>query len=604
MKRVIQILLGYAVFCLLGCFIYKFFIADIPLLLQKTETAYRFLGALKLFCKICPSIIITGFVVGYAVSFGRNPEGSERRFSSAMFKRYRQVVGISLACSFLLTVIAEIGFPVFEAKQRQYVRMPVLLNEYIKVGQQMQQAGRNALAYQYGELAAKIDPTSVEAARLMKETEVAAISAHSGRKKNDEVSDTLQAVSEEGYTVSELRRRAENAYAAARWFDAHYYAQTGVSISNPRNTNYERLREIAANSWNKLAMSDMPAVTESEKIFARKMEGYTAFMQGDNLRAYYIFHTLSTETRELSRDPDVVRYLALVTNRLENETFFIDEIIDAQGFETAADVYFSLVDATGVTDIVYIKGVTPVQHTAGMVQYLRGLSIFSLDMNGAYVQSVYAPYAKMLEVPASDFDDNTSHMLGIADDVAYIPYILLRSIDRDTEGITSGPRYQYASDKSGCPDQIVLPVSYDDFLLLCDASQGADYMGLISLLRFVSKAKQFGYSEEVFAQVLLNRMLYPLFMLIILIVFASFAWNYRIGEHLLFKASYIFVFPFCSLLAYMICMVLQWLYKLVNYVFIGAAGSRFSLFLGSGVYVIVLIISSVIFLARSAADEA
>ena len=601
MKRVIHILLGYAIFCLAACFVYSFFLADIPLLLAKSVTLYKIFGALKLFCAIFPAIIITGFVLGYTISFGRNPDGSEARFSPAMFKRYRHVLLVSLGCALLLTAASEIGTPIFEAKQRQYERMPVLVDEYVRIGQSMQKAGRSELAYQYGELAAKIDPASEAAARLMSETEVV---ARGVRDVASEKETTMQMhkVSEEGFTISELRRKAEASYAAHSWFDAHYYAQTGVSIATPRDTNYERLQEIAAHAWNELSKSAMPAMTDAERLFAKKMSGYSALMQNDNLKAYYVFNELFAE---FPRDPDIVRYFELASMRLETETFFIDEILDAKEFETATDVYFSLKKNDGATDIVYVKGVTPVRDTAGMVQYLRGLSIFSLDSNGTYVSSMFVQYAKMLEIQTANFDNLTKRSLGIDDDVAYVPYILLRSVDRNTEGVANEPLYRFASGNENIVrDQLVLPISYDDFLQLCEVSYGAEYVSIPSLFRFINKAKQYGYSEEVFAQVLLNRTLYPLFMVIILLAFATFAWNYRIGERLLFRTSWIVVFPFFSVLAHIMCMMLLWLYKLINYVFIGVAGINFALVLGAFVYVVILIIVSLVFLARNAVDQA
>ena len=598
MKRVLQILIGYLLFAFCACMVFRLFAGTLPPLIAKTATLYRFYGGLALFCRILPALSVTGFVIGYAVSFGRNPDGSDRRFSQAMFRRYRSVVVTSLALSLVLTAASEIGTPILSVKQKQLERMPLLVQEYVRVGRQVEKSGKGELAYRYAELALKIDPSSPDALTLSRDTEIASREAHN-TVRTAVPKTASEPVSEEGYTVRELRARAEKAYAEKKYFDAHYWAQSAVSITTRRDTNYAELQRIAADAWNALFSADLPATTDAQKIYARKLSGYAALVEGDNLKAYYIFRTLSLASRENANDPDIVRYLAIAHARLDTEYFFIDEIIDAKEFETADDVYFSLKKEDGETTIVYIKGITPVKGSGGVVQYLRSLSIFSLDANGTYTGSIYVPYAKMRQVLSADFDADTKRALGIPDGAHFVPYILLRSVDRDTEGVTEGPLYRYAfPDKKGGNDQIVLPLSYENFLLLAEVSRGAEYMNMISLLRFVGNAERFGYSDEVFGQVLLNRILYPLFMLIVFIWFASFAWNYRIGETVLFKTSWIFAFPFFSLLAHVLYGALQWLFKIINYVFIGIAGT-YCLPLGSLVYAVILLIVSLVFLARS-----
>jgi hypothetical protein len=604
MKRVLQILFGYIIFCFCVCIAVGFFTGSVPELLEKSVRTYRLYKGLKYFCNILPAVVITGFVIGYAVSFGRNPEGSVMRFSPAMFKRYRHVVIIGLVCSLMLTGAAEIGTPLLGSRQLRLEQMPKLLHEYIRIGTKMYDAGKSELAFQYAQLAVKIDPKSEQAQKLFSKSELE-LRTSQKKKQTEPVSAGSAGVSEEGYSVSELRKLAEDAYKKGNWFDAHYYAETGIAIASPKNTNIELLRQTAAAAWNNLSQAERPAETEKERIYKKKLEGYKFFMEGDNLKAYYVFRTLSLQSHILSIDPDVVRYLGLATARLNKENFFIDETFNMQEFETANDVYFSIKHTDGSTDIVYIKGITPMLSTDGMIQYLRGLTIFSIDGNGSFVNSMYVQYAKMLEVSVSDFDSETKVSLGIADSTGYVPYILLRSVDRNTEGIVNEPLYSNAPGKTEDEsNHLVLPVSYDDIQLLQGVSKGAELMNIVSLFQFVGKTVSYGYSEEVFGQVMLNRMLYPLFILIIFIGFASFAWNYRIGEKLMFKTGWILSFPLFSFFAYYLFMMLQWLYKLLNYVFLGAAGRQNALLLGSGVYIVILIIVSVVFLARNSADAA
>jgi hypothetical protein len=604
MKRVLQILFGYVVFCFCLCLAAGFFTGTVPELLERSVRSYRLYAGLRYFCLILPAVALTGFTVGCAVSFGRNPEGSFMRFSPAMFQRYGHIMVVGLVCSFILTCTAEIGTPLLVSRQSQLAQMPKRVREYVRIGNASYDSGNPGLAFQYAQLAVKLDPKSRDALELSSKAELP-------QKTNvkpdipDMVPEISSGVSEEGYSVSTLRKKAEEAYAKGNWFDAHYYAETGIAVASAKDTNVEPLKQTAAAAWNKLSQSEKPAETEDERIYKQKLEGYKTLMDGDNLKAYYIFRTLSQQSRALSVDPDVVRYLNLAGKRVAAESFFIDETFNVQEFENAGNVYFSLHRADGSVDVVYIKGVTAVKGSDGMVQYLRGLSIVSTDKDGTFLRSMHVEYAKLIEVPVSDLDKDTVVSLGLDPDVTSVPYLLLRSVDRDTEGVAAMPQYEYA-DKQGAADevQMILPLSYDDFELLLEASAGPELMTIPSIFRFTGKAVRYGFSEEVFEQIMLNRSLYPLFILLIFILAAGFAWNYRIGEKLMFKTVWVAVFPIFSVVAYLLFKSAEWLYKLFNYVILGAAGTQSALAAGCGVYVGVLILVSLVFLSRNSADAA
>ncbi|MCK9169297.1 MAG: hypothetical protein M0P01_02665 [Treponema sp.] len=604
MKRVLQILFGYIVFCFCVCLAVGFFSGTLPELLAKSVYTYRLYAGLRFFCRILPAVTITGVIIGFAVSYGRHPEGSVMRFSSAMLGRYRYVIITGIICSFILTCTEEIGTPVLVSKQLQLVQMPKLAREYVRIGTKEFISGNSDLAFQYAKRAAKFDPKSDSVQQLLNKTEIAIKTSRQNRLETV-VPEISQGVSEEGYTVSQLRKLAEKSFSAGNWFDAHYYAETGISVASPKDTNIELLRRIAAAAWNELSRAEKIPETEAERVYKLKLDGYKLLMAGDNMKAYYVFKKLSMQSRALSIDPDIVRYLKLANVRLAAESFFIDETFNLQEFETADNIYFKIQHADGSTDIVYIKGITSIKGTDSMVQYLRGFSVVSLDKNGINIRRMYVPYAKLLAVPVSDFDDDTRTLLGIDKKTEYVPYILLRSIDRSTEGIVSEPLYWYESNTAEIEkDQLILPVSYTDFELLVEASKGAEFMSIPALIQFVGKTVQYGYSEEVFGQVMLNRILYPLFIFIIIVCSAIFAWNYRISEKLMFKTVWVSAFPLLSILLYILFTGLLWLYKLFNYVFLGTAGRKYALLAACGVYAAILIISSIMFLSRNAADAA
>lgn len=606
MKRALQILFAYSIICLGLSFCFSFFAFPLPSILAQNAASYKTLRAFIFFFKFAPAIVMTGFIIGYAVSFGRNPEGSIRRFSSVMFVRYKNVMIFAIVSSFCLTVFASVLIPFFQSKIYFYENAPRFAAEYIRLARDAKSKGNFPFAFRCSEQAFLLNKNSKEARELMKETEIPAdkmLQKNSGGSKTEKTS-------EEGYTVSELRRRAETALKNEEFFNAHYYAETGVRLSSRRNTNYERLREIAVLAWNRLFYSPLPALTPEQKIFQRKIDGYTAFMDGDALKAYYVFHALVNESETLSKDPDVVRYLSLAEKRLETESFFIDEIIDTNEFENARNSYFALPRDDGGNDIVFMQGMTAVKNTLGLVQYIRGFSLVSIDSHGAILKKIFVPYAKVKEIATNDFDAEAKRKFSIPNNVDFVPYILLRSVDRNIEGTVNEPEIEFANEnehanKTGLlTAQLVLPISYKQFLFLSHLSHDASSTGLVDLFQFANKAREWGFSSEVFSERLLRKMLYPLFLIIVFLCSAIFAWNYRLGERSLFQSSWILTFPVFSFFSYLLYRALMWTFTLFNYGLISIFGTDFALTSGIVFYLIVLVLVSLFFLARNGADEA
>ena len=138
---------------------------------------------------------------------------------------------------------------------------------------------------------------------------------------------------------------------------------------------------------------------------------------------------------------------------------------------------------------------------------------------------------------------------------------------------------------------------FSDFELIEQASSGADSMNLISLFNFVSKAEKYGYSAESFAHILMNRMLKPLYLLILFIVIAYLAWHFRLEENSVFKFKWIIMFPVLCAAYYFLYKLALCLFKFINYGLLGVSGVSFSIAAGTIVYVLIFAIVSVFFLS-------
>ena len=510
---------------------------------------------------------------------------------------------------FILTISTEVFEPALNKKLNYYQDRLELMGEYKRVAAKLFAQGDAELAFEYAKLANEIDPTNEDVQKLMIASELAAnktqdvpkVSVSKKIKKIEKFQNRI--LPEEPYSVFKLLITAQQCLDKEDWFGAHYYAQMAIDASSPKDINVPALKDISAVAWNHISQAQAEKLTEEQKIYAKKVEGYSALISGDFLKAYYIFRTLSLKSKALSVDPDVVRYLNIANEKLEEEYFFIDETFNLQGFETVNNVHFSIRNNDGTTSVYFIKGVTPVAESASLVQYLRGLSIFVIDYDGKYKLGKYVPYAKMSSLSTDFFDAESKKLIGITDSIKEIPYIMVNSVDRNKEGVIHKPIRKGGYGRYFEENFVLLPIPYEDFDLVKQASADLDSMNIISLFKFMNKATFFGYSQEVVCQTLLDRILYPLFVLVLLIFIAYTAWNGRLLEDKLFKFKWVLVFPIFACSFHVIYNILFVLFRFVNYGFLSLVGIDFALVVGIIFYILLLFIISLLFLSRKTYSE-
>lgn len=606
MKKTIIICSSFTVFSFVVCMIYAMIAIPVPdFVLASSRGIYRFLNSMRFFLRMMPVIVATGYTIGLSVEFGSDQDGSLVKFSSAMFVRYRKIMIFSLVCTCIFTFGNLIFIPLINNKLESYREIPGLIREYQNLSEKLYNSGEYELAFIYGKKAVEIDPINKKSYELMINAELEEtkrqneqkpiVSEKSQSSQNRKIQQRLTA--SKPYEVFELLSVAKKCVEAEDWFGAHFNSTQALNIASDCDINVGELKQIAALSWNKLTTPDSDKLTDEQKIFAKKLEGYSALVSGDNLRAYYIFKTLSLASRELSIDPDVVTYLAKSEELVKNACFFIDETYNLVGFETYNNVYFSVSNKSGSKFIVFIKGITPVATDSEIVQYLRGLTVFEIDRNQNVKSGYYVPYAKMLSISTEFFDDNSRILLGI-ENFDYVPYIMLKSIDRKTEGIVSVPQKIENLPLCETDGFQILPMDYNDFELIQIASNGAEDMEITSLFPFVGKAEKYGYSSIVYAQSLFDRLLYPFSCLSVMILLAVFAWNARLKEGQTFKFKWIVMFPFLCAVFYIIYRIALILFKFFNFAMLGLGGYRLGLLLALLLNLLCLVIFSVLFLSQ------
>lgn len=608
MKKILGISSIFIVVGLIICFVVGF-LSPVPVLIsKKSEIVYKVLTSFGYFIKVFPGMIFTGYLISCSVHFGHNPEGSLERFSKAMMERFKNVIIIAVIFTALLTFGNEFFGVMIKQKKNNIENRSSIVNEYIRVGKNLFESRYYERSMYYAKAALKLDPTSKAASELLDnaDLELNRINNSDYRFKLYESVDkelnTLDKVNidpQQIYDVYQCYTIAMNAFENEEWFNAHYYAEMGLQLASPKDPNLKALQVLSTNSWNNLTQLHKLSKSEDQLIFEKKYQGYLALVQKDDLKAYYIFRELFLTSRELQRDPDVKFYLDVAENRLQNKYFFIDETIELDSFENANDVYFALTYKDGSKDIIYFKGLKNVGHTGKSIQYVRELTVQSLEKNGELFRTLTVPYAKILPVDIKSMNSTTKTLMGIDESIDSVPYIMLNSVERDRPGIEIKPSYTYTSGEvTSSPDYLLLPMPFKDFLLMESSIGNPDLVNIGDIYKQVNIADKYGFSSEVFGQTLFDRIFYPIFLMIFLILISIVGWNNRVGNNQFFKMSWLLAFPFIFVIVTAMYQLGLKCFQFLNYTILGSIDSiGVSMIAAAVMYIVFMIIASVRFLS-------
>ena len=607
MKKIIAILSVFIGIGLIVSIIYGF-MSEVPATVPQTSAfVYKLMNGIQNFGRYIPGVAITGFTVSCSVHFGRNSEGSTERFSKAMLERFKTVMIVSIIMAFFLTFCSEVLVLLTGNKKSSIINRPKIVTEYINVGNRLFDNGYYERAMNYAEAALKLSPNEKHALNLRDRADVEINRARTSNirfklyesveeaEKVDHVVIDAAQINE----VYQLYLKANEAFTKKEWFNAHYYSELGIKLATPKDPNLEELKKISTAAWNNLTEYHDLAKTQGQLTFEKKYQGYLALVQKDDLKAYYIFRELYQSSREMQSDPDVVFYLQIAENRINERCFFIDETFELKSFESANDVYFAYEYADGSRDVICFMGMTTVASTGNSIQYLRALTIVSVARNGEVFRTMTVPYAKVLPVSVKTLTPTTKALMGIDDSIDCVPYIMLKSVGRDSPELHNEPLYTYQNgETANTPEYLLLSIPYDDFLLLEKSTSTPESMPLASLFKLVHMAAKYGFCTEVYGQALVNRIFYPLWILIMFILLAGFGWNNRINPTQFFKFSWALAFIPFILISMLYNKMMMFLFRLVNYVLLGGFGLSGGMVAALVLYIILFICSAIIFVSR------
>jgi len=602
MKRLIIITSIYSICVFIFSFCIVFFTGTVPNLLPGESGIYRFQQSLVLFCNLFPTVILTSFLISYALLFKEESKNIVMRFSPMIMKLFKKIAIAGLCGTILFVCTTEVVLPLLNKSIIKKENSPRLYEEYIYSARNFFEEENYSISYQYAQIALDLYPDSVEALKIKENCEIQFDLQKKPIKKDlffiPNVKEELPPVSGNA-TAYELILRSLVMYEQKDWIDAHYYAMLAQEAAEPGSANESDAKMIAADAWNQLENVTKFENSEVEKLYRQKIKAYWQLMAGDIVDAYYSFSDLA---KLYPQDQDILKFYKIAEIRMKSQFFFFDEIPTSKNLESGSNICFYINRPSGGFYVLYYKGVSDVRNTGGMVQYLRDLSVYQYSDDGVYELSFYVPYAKVVAQPLNSLDEESQNFLKNHGVSQSVPIVMLESADREFRIALKQPEFSYATDfpeseKFSNLNYLILPMNFEDFLLMRDISQSPDKMDILSLIKFAGKASEFGYSKEVYVQELCCRICMPILFLALLILTAVFGWNYRLLPKNSFRFIWLFFIPVISVVIYVLFIMLQYVQKLINFgliEMIGIVAIPFTIICS----IIILIVISIVFVSR------
>jgi hypothetical protein len=146
--------------------------------------------------------------------------------------------------------------------------------------------------------------------------------------------------------------------------------------------------------------------------------------------------------------------------------------------------------------------------------YGIGIEMVAFDNRGNFSYRMEAPYAKIIPLDLN------------IDEIEIRQSVLLMNVlDRNDETVRWQPTWSGPESLNSV--QMILNVSYEDFLLLSDAEKGLGALPVQSLFQGIDRLSTYGYIPEIFEAEILNRFTEPVSFLPMAILIIIIGWRYR-----------------------------------------------------------------------------
>ena len=476
--------------------------------------SWRLIKGLLDYLNLFPALALSSLVIPFG--FIISPQDRNVPFSLKFFQTLKMPIITAIVASAVYGLIFSLVLPLAQDFETNLLSQGNLYNLALERAKENAEEGEWEEALQLVAICEKIWPLGPDHSRLKIEAEI--------RTEEERLAPLVNSGSlidsqtglpgNQPLNVTEALTMAEAALQEERYYDAHWLATLAGRLARPDSIEVTTAARLAGRAWSGVT-SLAPNIRETQEYltYRLKREGYEALIGEEWIRSYYIFLDLLAIS---PKDPDVAKYFALSEEGVKQAAFFIDEIELSLG-KILTGAVFSLPYRTGRL-VMRVSSLSTSQDTA----YGIGAEILTFDNEGRLQWGLEAPYVKILPL-ALDSGNSLS--------------IQLRALDRTDRtkrwesGITSFDQSSFgqSSFAENAPNQtgLVLPLSWDTFLLLSNVRRGLSGLSSADLRRAGENLPECGYLPQVFQAELLQRFAKPLFLLPFCIFAIALGWQYR-----------------------------------------------------------------------------
>jgi len=302
----------------------------------------------------------------------------------------------------------------------------------------------------------------------------------------------------------------EDAFSKGQFLDAHWLAILAGRIARPGSPEVTKAADLAVKAWNQIeAFQTSSGEENAHALYLLKKSGYEAMVSGDYIRAFYIFQEHAAKS---PNDPDTKRLLAVCEQGTKEIAFFMDEVEVTLG-STQTNTILSLpVVENGLSgrSVIRIASLS----TTPDVAYGIGIEYIAFDSGSRPLLSLYAPNAKILPITIEGRPQ---------------VHILMRALDRNSPTRRWEPVWYIRNVEPRHPDdaQMILDMSYEDFLEVVKLRQGLGSLRLNELYTAAKIANKAGYIPQVYEAEIFNRFGSCLFFLPMAVIAIAMGWYFR-----------------------------------------------------------------------------
>jgi hypothetical protein len=262
--------------------------------------------------------------------------------------------------------------------------------------------------------------------------------------------------------------------------------------------NRKEAQRIAAKAWEQISdMQPSQEAVDEAAFHARKREGYTALMQGDAIRAYYIYRELF-ENHPL--DPDVKRYFARSREAVQQISFFHDEAEHVLVLPGRRNITFvNTLGRESVELLFFEKIVTVAEGT-----FVRNLEALAIEADGDVLYHFTAPYGKFVG-----------------------DHVNMRCIDRTDEALAYLPTYHAGTRPEELRHLIAIRPSVSEIEDYAIGQERPHQASIARLWRIARTMGRYGMRSEPIRAALLSRAVRPFTFMILSIFAAGLGWRLR-----------------------------------------------------------------------------